>query len=192
MIVFGLTGNLSSGKTTVLKLLEKKGAAIFNTDQKIHQHYKDKRSLIYKQTAKAFPGSLVNKCICRKRLSEIVFTKKAHLRKIENIVHPVIIEDLIKWVYKIDKDKAMRIAEVPLLFEKNLSCYFGKVILVNTKRQVLIQRIIKKYNFSETKAKSRLSLYMPAKEKTKKADFVINNKSDLRNLKRRLIYCGKK
>jgi len=192
MIVFGLTGSLASGKTSVLKLLEKKGAAVFNTDQRIHQYYNDKRSLVYKQTAKAFPESLVNKRICRKRLSEIVFSKKAHLIKIENIVHPVIIEDLVKWAYKIDKHKKIRIAEVPLLFEKKLCSYFGKIILVITKRQILIQRIVKKYNFSKVKAQSRLALHLPAKDKIKKANFVINNNSDLKNLKKEVDLLWKK
>jgi dephospho-CoA kinase len=183
MSVFAITGNLGSGKTTVLNLLKKKGAETFNCDERVHLYYKNKKSLVYKKVIALFPSVKENNRICCKKLSEIVFSSKEKLTQLEKIVHPVIIKDLKEWIRKA-KENRIYVAEVPLLFEKNLSYLFKKVILVYVKREILIKRLRKKSNLSEREIKKRLSLYLPIREKIKKADFIINNSFSFSRLKK--------
>jgi dephospho-CoA kinase len=184
MSIFGLTGNLGCGKSTVLKLLRKKGAHVFDADKRIHQYYRQTKGPVYKKIAKAFPESLYRGAISRKRLGGIVFSDKKKLRNLERIVHPVVIKDMIKWASQAKSKEKICVAEVPLLFEKKLKRYFNGVILVVVKRDVLIKRIIKKYKFSKKEVLNRLSLYVPIKKKAKYSDFIINNSSDLKKLKK--------
>jgi len=183
MAVVGLTGSLCSGKSTVLKLLKNKGAVVFDVDKRIHQYYQNKKGIVYKKIAVIFPQVLHAGLISRKKLADIAFSDRSKLKVLEEIVHPVIIGELIEWVNEAKNKKRVYAAEVPLLFERSLTGYFNKVILVAARRKILIDRIVKKYNFSKKTALGRLSLYGSIREKIKEADFIVDNNLDLENLK---------
>ena len=182
---------MASGKSTVLKLLKNKGAVVFDVDKRIHRYYRDKNSPVYKKITIAFPQCLKAGVISRKELAACVFSGKSKLKKLEKIVHPVVTKDLLKWL-KTESKKRVRIAEVPLLFEKKLAGHFDKVILVTVTRSILIQRIIKKYGFSKGETLNRLSLYMPIREKIKRSDVVIDNSMDYKRLKKEVDLLWKK
>ncbi len=193
MSVIGLTGNLATGKSIVLKLLEKKGAKVFDVDEKIHGYYKNKKSLVYKKVKACFPESLRKSEISRKRLGSIVFYNKNKLKKLEKIVHPVVTKDLLNWVKRAKSERSkIYIAEVPLLFEKRLTRYFDRIILIVVKKEVLIERIIKKYGLSKNKVLSRLSLYRLSREKIKGSNFIVDNSLNFRRLKKEVDLLWKK
>ncbi|MDD3296677.1 MAG: dephospho-CoA kinase [Candidatus Omnitrophica bacterium] len=191
MLILGLTGNLASGKSSVLKLLKGKGAVVYDADRKVHEYYSKTASLLCKKVMSLFPEAKGSRgAICRRKLSRIVFADKAKLKRLEELVHPVIIKDMLQWIKKMrnawggKKKPKMCVVEVPLLYEKNLSRHFDGVILVRSKKKLLMERAIKKYKFSKHEAKKRLSLYMPIKEKIKRADYLINNDFDFLSLKK--------
>ncbi len=193
MPVLGLTGNLATGKSTVLKLLKRKGAKVFDADEKIHSYYRNKRGPVYEKIRAVFPECLRGGLVSRKKLGSIVFSNNGKLKKLEKIVHPIVTEDLSKWLKqgKSNKNK-IYIAEVPLLFEKRLTRYFDRIILIVVKKEVLINRIIKKYGLSKSKALNRLSLYRPVREKIKGSDFVVNNGLNFSRLKKEVDLLWKK
>jgi len=192
MSIFGLTGQLACGKSTILKLLKRKGVRCFDVDKVIHQYYCDKQSLAHKRIKALFPQANISGKICRKKLSGIVFSDKQNLKRIEKAVHPLIIKDLLKWIKEVKTKKGVYIAEVPLLFEKKLEKYFDGVILVRVKKDIILQRINKKYKFSKQVALDRLSLYLPIKEKIKRADYMVDNNKDFRELKKGVDLLWKK
>ena len=192
MSVFGLTGNPSSGKTTVLKLLKSKGAVIFDCDKKIHEYYRNKKSLVYKQITASFPKVLKKGVIQRKLLGREVFFDKRKLKELEDIVHPVIKSDLLAWINKVRFKKGIFVAEVPLLFEKKLESYFDSAILVLASVTSLLERLMEKYSISKEQALRRLSLYIPSSEKIEKADFIINNNLGFLELKKEVNLLWKK
>lgn len=184
MLVVGLTGNLASGKTTVLKLLKAKGACVFNCDQQIHKYYCNRSGVVYKKLVALFPEVLNRGRINRKLLSEIVFSDRTKLRKLEKIVHPIAIKDLISWIKKCRRQtkKKIAVAEIPLLFEKKLTAGFDFVVLVKLKRKESLRRLNKIYGFSKGLALKRLSFYRPLREKIKGSDFVIDNSGNIKKL----------
>jgi dephospho-CoA kinase len=192
MPIFGLTGNLASGKSTVLELLIRKGALVFDADKRVHQYYRQRGGLIFKKIAKAFPQALERGSISRRKLADIVFADRNKLATLEKIVHPAIIKDMLKWKKSLRNKKRICVAEVPLLFEKKLTRYFDGVILVLAKQPVLIKRIIEKYKFSKSQVLRRLSLYVAIRKKIKGADFIINNSSSLRKLNEEVDLLWKK
>jgi dephospho-CoA kinase len=180
MPVFGLTGEPSSGKTTVLKLLKQKGAKVFSADSAVHRYYKNKKSPLFKKIITIFPQAFKRGAVDRKALAKIVFRKRAKLKELEEIIHPAVIAELNNWASR--NKKNICIAEVPLLFENNLEKNFAAVILVYVKRAILIGRIEKKSGLSRSQANERLSLYLPIKNKIKKANFIINNNYNKKHL----------
>jgi len=186
MPVFGLTGNLNCGKSTALMLLKRKGACIFDADRKIHEYYKDKKSIIFKKISVLFPQAIKKSKIDRKKLGEIVFSDNTKLKKLERIVHPITIRDLKLWINKAQKTDKVYVAEVPLLFEKKLEGMFDGTILIYAKKGVLLKRIKNKLKLSKTEALKRLSAFKPVSEKSEKADFIINNSFGMETLKREI------
>ncbi|MCK9573012.1 MAG: dephospho-CoA kinase [Candidatus Omnitrophica bacterium] len=186
MPVFGLTGNLGCGKSTALMLLKKKGASIFDVDEKIHEYYKNKKGPIYKKVSALFPQVIFSGAIDRCELGRIVFSDRKSLLKLETIVHPSAVRDLKSWVKNARKFNRVCVAEVPLLFEKNLEGIFDGVILVNVKKSVLLNRIKNNLKLSAGKANARLKCFKPAAMKMKKADFIINNSFGMETLKKEI------
>ena len=184
MPVFGITGNLASGKSKVAKLLKHKGAVVFDADALVHQYYRDKKSTVYKKVKTSFPEAVEKGQISRKKLGDIVFSCERKLRKLERIVHPIVIAQLKKWTLGQKKKREIAVAEVPLLFEKRLERYFDRVILVCTRRQTLEGRIRQKYGLSSDQIAKRLSLYLPIREKIKKSEFFVNNNKNMTALKK--------
>ncbi len=195
MLVVGLTGNLGSGKTTVLNLLQRKGARVFNSDRCVHQLYNQKKGLVYKKIACQFPEAVNKGRINRGLLSNFVFADKNKLKKLEQIVHPVVIKELGRWIKdcrRRTKSGKVCLAEVPLLFEKRLKAYFDLVVLVKTEKKVLVKRLGKLYGFSKQQAYRRLSFYKPLREKTKGADYIVDNSGNFMNLKKEVDLLWKK
>lgn len=186
MPVFGLTGDLGCGKSTVLRLLKKKGACIFDIDEKIHEYYEDKKGGIYRKISALFPQAIIKGAIDRCKLGKIVFSDRKSLLRLEAIVHPSAVKDLKSWVKKAKQSERFCVAEVPLLFEKNLESIFDAVILVYVKKDVLLKRIKNNLKLSTARAFARLSNFKPVKDKMENADFIINNSFDMETLKNKI------
>jgi dephospho-CoA kinase len=184
MPIFALTGSLASGKTLTLKLLKKKGAFVFDADERIHKYYQDNKNKIYRKITAAFPQAIEGKKISRDKLGKIVFSDKKKLKVLEKIIHPLIISDLKKWIEKNKKRRGIYVAEVPLLFEKNLENLFDGVVLVYTEKDKIVKRIVRKLHLSRAFALQRLSLFASAAAKKSRADFIINNSFDVKYLKK--------
>ena len=186
MSVFGLTGSLASGKSTVLKLFKKKGAIVFDADEQVHSYYKNRKGSIYKKIASIFPKAFKRGTIDRKILGEIVFSDVKKLKILERIVHKEAIKDLKIWINKSKRSKKIYVAEVQLLFEKKLERLFDATILVYIPKNILIKRIKNNLGLSKRRALARLKLYEPVKKKIKCADFVINNNSNIKALENKV------
>jgi len=185
MPVFGLTGDWGSGKTTVLKILKRKGAEILSLDDLVHLAYKDKNSSIFKKVKKEFPQVVKGERISSKRLGEIVFEDKKKLERLERIVHPWVIKELKRWIKRSEKEK-IYIAEVPLLFEKKLDNIFDAIIFVYTPRKILMERLKRKTNLSSSLIRKRLSLFLPPQKKKRLSDFILRNDSNLDCLRKKV------
>ncbi|MCF7898159.1 MAG: dephospho-CoA kinase [Candidatus Omnitrophica bacterium] len=183
MAKIGLTGRIGSGKTTVMKMLVKMGAKAFDADRQVHQFYRDSSHPVYKKVKKIIPEAEQGSEISREKLKKIVFKKNHKLRQLERVVHPAVIKALKEWL-SAKKKEDVCVAELPLLFELKLENLFDKTVLLRVKEEILAKRLEKKYGFSDSEIRQRLSLYLPVEEKEKKSSFVLNNNSGLKNLEK--------
>lgn len=187
MPVFGITGNLAGGKSTVAEFLRKKGAKIYDLDKRIHQYYRDQNGFVYRKVIFLFPEIISKKgVISRRKLGEAVFGDVKALKKLEQIVHPAVISDLKQWVRTRKGKEEIYVVEAPLLFEKKLQKLFQGVILVTAKKEILLARIQLNLGVSLQKARERLELFMPVKDKKKQADFIVENNADIESLERKV------
>lgn len=175
-----ISGTIGSGKSTVLNYLKEKGYAVFSCDE-YNAFLLKKDNMGYLLIKDAFPEVFINDELDKKALSNIIFNNPEKKEILENIQHPLIIEEMLRQKEKND----IFFAEVPLLFEKNLQDYFDLCLLVVTDEDKAIERLQNR-GFTYTSAKERILNQMPVEIKMKRADEIIYNNDSLADLYRQI------
>lgn len=175
-ILVGLTGGIASGKSTLLKHFKKYPfVKTFDSDKVCHKLYNTKK--IKEKVIKEFGESILSgKHINRKKLGEIVFNDPNKRERLEKIIHPFVIKEMLTEIEKFKKtqNKKIFIADVPLLFEVGLKKIFDKTILAYAPVHVQVQRLLKRNGLTEEQAMKRIKSQLPWRYKLKHSDFFIN------------------
>jgi len=179
MIKVGITGSIASGKTTVARIFSGKKYPLFDADKEVKKIY-DKNYFKRKIYNKF---NLKNKKNIKGKIKKLVSINKNNLKNLEKIIHPIIRKNLRNFIKRNKKEKFL-IFEIPLLIESKLMKNFDKIIFVNSKKKIRMRRFLKKRGknkkFFDVLDKRQLQ---PVK-KIKFCDYVINNNSSLKNLKK--------
>jgi dephospho-CoA kinase len=167
-VVVGLTGGYGTGKSLVLKEFGRQGAAMLSSDEIAREVYN--RSTVLRRISKEF------KTTDRKEVAGIIFADPARRAALESIMHPLIMKELKAGIRRIKASRArLVVAEVPLLFEAGLAGLFDAVVAVRCRKDVLLHRVCARDHISRAEALRRLSSQMPAAEKARLSDFVVDN-----------------
>ncbi|MDD5772129.1 MAG: dephospho-CoA kinase [bacterium] len=191
-LVIGITGGLATGKSTVADILhELTGAPIIDADKIGHGLMKP-GSVCIRKIIKAFGKDILKKdgSIDRKILGKIVFCSAVELKRLENILHPAIISEIIKQIKNCKRSGCkMVILDAPLLIETGLLRLTDKLIVVSSSKSLQIGRFAGKDKNRKILAQKIIAAQMRLKEKVKFADFHIKNnlskielKNNLKNL----------
>ena len=182
-MIIGITGSIGSGKTAAAKLFFKYHYKRIDADEISHDLMKN-NSEIRKKLIKIFGKEILgsNKNIDRKKLGNIVFNDGRKLRKLSSVMHPAIIKEIKNRIKKIKKecgDKTKIIIDAPLLLEAGAGRLVDKVIVVKAFHENVVERN-KKFTMEQLKKISMAQMGLD--KKLKKADFMIDNTGDLKNL----------
>ena len=186
MIVLGVTGNLSTGKSEVAKLLRRRGAQVLDADvsaRKAVERGRPAYQAIVKIFGKKFlaAGGELN----RKKLGEHVFRYPKDLRKLNILIHPAVILDAFSMIHKNQNKKGTLVIDAPLLYEAKMECLADFVIVVTASQKKIFERSRKKGIGAEL-ARKILAHQWPASKKAARADFVIENNGGLKDLARKV------
>lgn len=186
-----ITGNIASGKSSVCEILKNRGFEIIDADSISHEILAKNSTKI----AKIFGNFILdeNGLVDRKKLGKIVFADKLELKKLESLLHPLIKDEIFAKAKELEKlinlgeVKSPYFVDIPLFFESGDRYRdFKKIVLVFTPFDLQIKRLMKRDNISKEFALQKLSNQIPADEKLKKADFIIENSGSLAGLKRNI------
>lgn len=184
MITIGLTGGIATGKSTVGKLLRQKGIEVISSDELAHRAMMPGEPGYYKIVTEfgreiLLSGGEIN----RQLLGEIVFKDDTARKRLEQIVHPTVINGIRQELEHCSKQEIkLAVVEVPLLFEVGLTELFDYIWVVSSTFERQLQRILERDELTEAQARERIAAQMPLKEKEKKADVVIENNNGLDSL----------
>lgn len=180
MKIIGLTGGISSGKSTVSQTLTELGAILLDADKIAHRCI-EKGSPAWEEIAAYFGRPILNEdgSINRDRLGKIIFADQAQRQKLNAITHPRVFEAIQLELEKIKQDhpQAVVVVEMPLLYESRRQDMFDEVWVVWVDRETQLQRLMKRNGYTRDEALQRIHSQMDLDEKAKLADRVIDNSS---------------
>lgn len=178
--IIGLTGGIGSGKTSVAKLLEKKGFPVYYSDDQakniVNIDDELKQKIISLLGAEAYADGLYN----RKYVAEKVFNDAELLEQLNHLIHPAVRIDFEKWVAAQTSEFVFK--ETALLFELKLNEQCYKSLLVTADDNLRIKRTMDRDNKTYREIETIMQNQMPEKDKMKLANYIIYNNSDRDNL----------
>jgi dephospho-CoA kinase len=177
MSYFGLTGNVASGKSTAARMFEVLGAKIIDADRIGHEVLGSSLSA-YQEIVHRFGDDILDSSgeIDRKKLGAMVFGDPAKLKDLNAIVHPKIIarvEELAK-EHASTHPQEVILVDAALIFEAGIGANFRKVVVVWCQPEQQIERLMAKTGIPREAAQQRIASQMPADEKRRRADFLID------------------
>jgi dephospho-CoA kinase len=195
MLKVGLTGGIAVGKSHVSQFLTELGCYVFDAD-KVARDVVLPGKIGYEKVLSEFGSEIVDSdgTINRARLGQIIFNDPEKRQRLNEILHPIIIDEqnsLIEKIAEQDRD-AIIVIDAALMIESGSYKRFDKLIVVYCDRELQIERLMKRNNYSREDAEARIASQMPTEEKRKYADYEINTSSTLDETKEQVIKLHKK
>tara|TARA_A100000164_G_C21900271_1_gene770139 strand:+ start:1194 stop:1748 length:555 start_codon:yes stop_codon:yes gene_type:complete len=167
----GITGSLSSGKSTVAAILSKNNKLLFSADKVVKYLYSNKK---FKEKIKK-KFKIKNNNI-KKEIKIKLLNKQISLKELSKMIHPFVRKQMREY-YKKNVNKKIIFFEIPLLIESRLIKFFDYIILVVAPKKKRLKRYLK--NGGNKKMFYILdNNQISAKKKIKYCDYlIVNNKS---------------
>ena len=177
MKVIGVTGGVGAGKSTVLEVLEEKGACVIQADLIGHLVMEPGGSC-YEAVVSLFGKSVIkeDKTIDRKQVSDVVFQVAEKREALNRIIHPAVKRSIMeKLAEERKKGRKLCVVEAALLLDDNYQAFCDEVWYVRTEESVRIRRLMESRGYSEEKSRSIIANQRKDEEFLQAADFVIDN-----------------
>src|ERR1700735_3872785 len=184
MIILGLTGSIGMGKSTTAKLFAEAGVPVYDADATVHRLYEGEAAPAIEA---AFPGTTVDGKVDRTRLSACVVHDPAAIKRLEQIVHPMLGASRQKFLQDAEQSGApVAVVDVPLLYETGGEKRVDAGVVVTTPPEIQHERILTRDNMTAEKLEAILARQMPDAEKRKRADFVVDTSHGLDPVRARI------
>ncbi|MBD35239.1 MAG: dephospho-CoA kinase [Actinobacteria bacterium] len=178
----GLTGGIGSGKSTVSAGLVKRGAELVDADVIVRDLQKPGKPVFKKMVERWGEKIITNEGeLDRQAVADIVFKDAEELAALNELVHPLVREEIANQREQYIKGNAPIILDIPLLIESGYENLSG-IIVVDLHTGEAVERLVKHRGFSREDALNRISSQVDREERLSKADFVIDNNGDLDSL----------
>ena len=177
----GILGDIGSGKSFVAKQF---GCPIFNADNEVNKIYKKNRSC-YNKLRNKLPKYIKSYPINKIELSSAILANNRNLRKIINVVHPIVRKKMNFFLKKNIKRK-MVVLDIPLLIENKLNKKSDILVFVDAKKKEINLRLKKRVNYNKRLIDNFRKIQKPLVLKKKLSTYVIKNNFKLLTIKKRV------
>ncbi|HYP29240.1 MAG TPA: dephospho-CoA kinase [Blastocatellia bacterium] len=190
MLKIGLTGSIAVGKSFVLSVLSELGCATFDADRIAHSVMEPGRAAYddivreYGRGVLAADGS-----IDRAKLGAIVFADSERRKRLNEMVHPRVIEEQDRLLAEAEArdPEGIAVVDAALMIESGGYKRFDKLIVVFCEREVQIERLVRRNGITREDAELRVAAQMSSDEKRRYADYEIDTSGEPEDTRRRVI-----
>ena len=186
-VLFGLTGGLASGKSSVAARWKSRGLPIIDADETARDVVAPGTPGLTEIVATFGPAVLLdNGALDRKKLGAIVFADAGARKKLELITHPRIAAAMLARAGELEgADEPLGCYEAALLVEGGFAELCRPLVVVAADERTQIARAMTRDQLSEDDVRARLKAQLPLATKVAAADHVIDNNGDLGALVRK-------
>ena len=190
MLKVGLTGSIAVGKSYVVSVLSELGCVTFDADKVAHQVMEPGRPA-YDDILSEFGNDVlaVGGLIDRQKLGAIVFADEARRKRLNEIVHPRVIEEQNQLLSEAEAKNpdGIAILDAALMIESGGYKRFDKLIVVYCDRKTQIERLMQRNRITKEDAERRVAAQMSSEEKRKYADYAIDTTGTFDDTRQRVI-----
>lgn len=190
MKVIGLTGGIGSGKSTVSRMLRGLGAKIIDADQ-VARDIVEKGKPALEEIVQTFGEETLHEdgTLNRKKLGSLIFDDPHQRKKLNEITHPRIIEEIEERLekYKEDDNTEVIVLDCALLFEMNMDNMVEESWLVSLDKSTQIKRIMARDELSKDDAEKRINAQMSLEAKAQKATRIIDNSCEVNETHKQVL-----
>jgi dephospho-CoA kinase len=179
-----ITGNMGSGKSTVLKILEGLGFPVFDADGLAKNQY-ERDDVKNAMLALFGTQCMQNNQIDKQFIASRIFMNSSEKEKVEAILYPLVFAEIEQLSLKYQD--GICFTEVPLLYESHAETYFDLVLLIVSEQSIANQRLIKMRHYTQAKIDARLKHQWSLDQKMRLADDIITNNHDEPQLLKQVI-----
>jgi dephospho-CoA kinase len=182
MLRVALTGGIATGKSYVLERLRERGVPCLDADAIAHG-VTAKGTEAAAAIAERFGADILDTsgAVDRSKLGPIVFADVDARRDLESITHPAVYRAIEAGLRGFELvGSRIAVAAIPLLDETGERSVFSRIVATLCAPDVQIRRLVKR-GIGEAEARLRIAAQMPAAEKARRADFVIETDGSFEN-----------
>ncbi len=181
MIKIGVLGDIGSGKSFIAKQFD---CPVFDADKEVSKIYKTDKSC-YIKIKKRFPKFIKSRTIKKNELGNVIKANKNNLKKISDIVHPIVRKKMHNFL-KNNKNKKMVVLDIPLIVENKLYNKNFHLIFVQSNRTEINKRLKKRPFYNKNIINGLRKSQSSLAYKKKISDFIIKNNFNLLTVKKRI------
>ena len=172
MFVIGLTGSIAMGKSTTARLFAEEGVPVHDADAAVHRLYEGEA---VGPIEAAFPGVTKAGKVDRAALGQRVAGDKPALRRLEQIVHPLVRATESQFLKQAEASGTpIVVLDIPLLFETGGDQRVDAVVVASAPDEMQRARLIER-GIEMERLEALLARQMPDSEKRRRADFVVDS-----------------
>ena len=173
MKIVGLTGGIGSGKTTVAKMFASLGIPVYNSDERAKELMVNSEELVNEIKSLLGEEAYSDNDLNRDYIAQRVFTDKALLNELNELVHPAVRDDFKNWAK--EQQSPYVIQEAAILFENGAHEHFDQMVLVTAPKMIRLERIMHRDNVSEDNILARMNHQWEDERKIELSDHIIHN-----------------
>ena len=189
MVKVGLTGGICTGKTTVGLMFVDLGCRLIDSDRITHELFEPGEK-VYEAVVAAFGQRIQDGegRIDRSVLGEIVFNDPDRRQRLNDLVHPAVIERQKEFLESVGAEDptSVAIVDAALMIEVRTYKNYDRIVVVTCTPGQQRQRLGERFPLSDEEIEARIASQMPLGEKAGYADFVIDNSGSLEETRRQV------
>ena len=190
MLKVGLTGSIAVGKSYVLSVLTELGCVTFDADKIAHSVMEPGREA-HRDIVQEFGEDVLasDGSIDRQKLGAVVFADDARRKRLNEIVHPRVIEEQNRLLLEAEArdPNAIAVIDAALMIESGGYKRFDKLIVVYCDRETQIERLMRRSRITREDAERRVGAQMSSEEKLRFADYRISTVGTFEETRRRVM-----
>ena len=184
MKIVGLTGGISSGKSTVSSYLKQLKIPVIDADE-VARKVVEPNSQGAREIRKTFGSDVFEEdgSLNRQKLGSLIFSNAENRQKLDDLLQPLIKIMILDEIEEYrQKGENMIVLDLPLLFEKQYEELCEDIIVVYIPKELQLERLMRRNQYTKQEALSRIDSQLSIEEKRKRATVLLDNQGTIQQL----------